>query len=99
MPIERPTRVTCWDFDGTLAHRAGLWSGALLASITHLEFGMALAGSAALVWASEQDFTRAWFAIGDSRATGVFSSTEDSIRHIGQLVGRTCRAQARAVSP
>lgn len=73
--------------------------GTLVAGIIHQQDGEALAPMAAQVGASELDCVQAGFAIGDARATGVFSSTEDSIRHIGQLVGRTCRAQARAVSP
>src|SRR6185437_14883252 len=31
--IEPPTRVIFWDFDGTLATRAGMWSGALVEAL------------------------------------------------------------------
>ncbi len=31
MPV--PDKVIFWDFDGTLAHRAGMWSGALLEAL------------------------------------------------------------------
>lgn len=48
--------------------------------------------------ASEQDFAQAWFAIGDERATGVFPTTEDSIRHIGQTLGQTWSAASVAAA-
>ncbi len=61
--------------------------GTLVPAITRRECRQVLAQMAAQVGAPEQDFARAWFDIGASRATGALPTTEASIAHIGQRLG------------